>query len=87
MRSHSSRLWRRGLPSFARRDTALYPVPVTAKRTPTMAIGITASNGTGMLINGASGKKERPSSSVEAEPDHTSRANLDDDVLSRGATA
>ena len=52
-----------------------------------MAIGITASNGTGMLINGASGKKERPSSSDEAEPDHTSRANLDDDVLSRGATA
>lgn len=52
-----------------------------------MAIGITASNGTGMLINGAGGKKERPSSSVEAEPDDTSRANLDDDVLSRAATA
>lgn len=52
-----------------------------------MAIGITASNGTGMLINGAGRKKERPSSSVEAEPDDTSRANLDGYVLSRTATA
>ena len=52
-----------------------------------MAIGITASNGTGMLINGASGKKERPSSSVAAAPDDTSRATRDDYVLSRNATA
>jgi len=40
-----------------------------------------------MLINGAGGEKERPSSSVEAEPDDTSRAHLDGCVLSRTATA
>lgn len=49
----------RTLPSFARRETALYPVPVTANSTVMIPIGITDNRGTGIVneVDGAAGCK------------------------------